>query len=226
MDRVTELPDELPDVSGDDYPWDDAFQDDALKRRRPGPTWDPGPRGRRVLLVVAGFVVCLSAALVWFSRPHVTAAPAPAVSVAAAPASPAILIVSVAGKVNRPGLVRLPAGSRVADAIDAAGGIVAGTDVTGLNLARKVVDGEMIAVGVPPPVGAAPAGAGPGSGLINLNTASVADLQKLPGIGEVLAQRIVEFRDGHGGFRAVTDLRQVEGIGDAKFAQLKDKVTV
>ncbi|WP_433051300.1 helix-hairpin-helix domain-containing protein [Dactylosporangium sp. CS-033363] len=219
MDRVTELPADVPD---DDYPWDEAFK----QRRRPGPTWDPGRRGLRVLLVVAGVVVLVSAALVWFSRPHVTAAPSPAASVAAAPASPAVLIVSVTGKVNRPGLVRLPSGSRVADAIDAAGGIVAGADITGLNLARKVVDGEMIAVGVPPPVGAAPALGAPGSGLINLNTASVADLQKLPGIGEVLAQRIVEFRDGHGGFRAVTDLRQVEGIGDAKFAQLKDKVTV
>ncbi|WP_433080122.1 helix-hairpin-helix domain-containing protein [Dactylosporangium sp. CA-052675] len=213
MDRVTPLE---PD---DDYPWDETFRE----RRRPlTSSFDPGRRGVRVLLVVAGIVVCVSAGVVWFSRPHVTAAPSVGVSAVVGPSSaPAVLIVSVTGKVQRPGLVRLPAGARVADAIEAAGGIVAGTDTTGLNLARKVVDGEMIAVGVPaPPV------AGAGSGLVDLNTASAAELQKLPGIGEVLAQRIVEYREAHGGFRAVTDLRHVEGIGDAKFAQLKDKVTV
>jgi competence protein ComEA len=190
--------------------------------------FDPGRRGVRVLLVVAGIVVCISAALVWWSRPHVAAAPpVGAVTSAAGPSpTPALLIVSVTGKVNRPGLVRLPPGSRVADAIEAAGGVVPGVDLTGVNLARKVVDGEMIAIGVtPPPVAAAGPGATAG-GLVNLNTASLAELQTLPGIGEVLAQRIVEYRDGHGGFRAVNDLRQVEGIGDAKFQQLKDRVTV
>ena len=144
-----------------------------------------------------------------------------------APSSAAArLIVSVNGKVQRPGLVELPAGARVADAIAAAGGALPGADLTGLNLARKVIDGEMIAVGVPAPPGAVPAGTGGGGGPVNLNTATVAELQTLPGIGAVLAQRIVEYRDRHGGFRAVTDLRQVEGIGDAKFQQLKDRVTV
>ncbi|WP_432979069.1 helix-hairpin-helix domain-containing protein [Dactylosporangium sp. CA-233914] len=216
--RVTELPDA--------YPWDETFQD----RRRPRPALpsiDPGRRGVRVLLVVAGLVVCVSAGLVWFSRPHVTAAPAVSgVASGVSSAAPVMLVVSVTGRVNRPGLVRLPPGSRVADAIEAAGGVAAGVDLTGVNLARKVVDGEMIAIGVTPPPAPPGSGSGGGSGLINLNTASVAELQKLPGIGEVLAQRIVEFRDQHGGFRAVTDLRQVDGIGDAKFAQLKDRVTV
>jgi competence protein ComEA len=190
--------------------------------------FDPGRRGVRVLLVVAGIVVCVSAALVWWSRPQVTAAPpvgAAAASAAGPSPTPALLVVSVTGKVNRPGLVRLPPGSRVADAIEAAGGVAAGVDLAGVNLARKVVDGEMIAIGVTPP----PVAAGPGAtagGLVNLNTASPAELQTLPGIGEVLAQRIVEYRDKHGGFRAVNDLRQVEGIGDAKFQQLKDRVTV
>ncbi|MFG2040735.1 helix-hairpin-helix domain-containing protein [Dactylosporangium sp. NPDC048998] len=193
--------------------------------------FDPGRRGVRVLLVVAGLVVCISAGVVWWSRPRVT--PAPQVSsgspAAAASSAPAMLVVSVTGRVNRPGLVRLPAGSRVADAIEAAGGVVPGVDLTGVNLARKVVDGEMIAIGVTPPPAAAgggSAGGAGGAGLVNVNTATVTELQTLPGIGEVLAQRIVEFRDRHGGFRAVTDLRQVEGIGDAKFRQLKDRVTV
>ncbi|GAA3300895.1 ComEA family DNA-binding protein [Dactylosporangium vinaceum] len=222
--RGTELP------GGDDnYPWDKAPEE----RRRPWTAFDPQRPGARVLLVVAVVVVVAAAAVYWFSRPHVTSAPA--LGAASAPAdpgvspSPAVLIVSVIGKVNRPGLVRLPAGSRVADAIEAAGGVAAGVDLGGLNLARKVVDGEMIAVGVtPPPVAPlAPGGAGPtAGGLVNINTASPAELQTLPGIGEVLAQRILDYRDAHGGFRAVTDLRQVEGIGEAKFKQLKDRVTV
>lgn len=174
----------------------------------------------RVLLIVAGLVICVSAAIMWWSRPKVSVAPQGVATSAVPPASsaPAMLVVSVTGRVNRPGLVRLPAGARVADAIEAAGGAAAG------------VDGEMIAVGVTPPPGAAAGGGGGGGGtaggLVDLNTATVTELQTLPGIGEVLAQRIVEFRDRHGGFRAVSDLRQVEGIGDAKYQQLKDHVTV
>ncbi|WP_432831085.1 helix-hairpin-helix domain-containing protein [Dactylosporangium sp. CA-092794] len=183
-----------------------------------------------MLLVVAAVVVCVSAGIVWWSRPRVTAAPAGGgISAAAAPsASPAPLVVNVTGRVGRPGLVRLPPGARVADAIEAAGGALPGTDLSGINLARKVTDGEMIAVGITPPPAAPGAAAGPvgGGGLVNLNTATTTELQTLPGIGEVLAQRIVEFRDRHGGFRAVSDLRQVDGIGDAKFQQLKDRVTV
>ncbi|MEV8516760.1 ComEA family DNA-binding protein [Dactylosporangium sp. NPDC051484] len=212
-----------------------AFEEVLEPRRRSAfAAFDPGRRGVRVLLVVAGLVVCISAGLVWWSRPRVT--PVPQVSsappVAATSSAPAMLVVSVAGRVHRPGLVRLPAGSRVADAIEAAGGVVPGVDLTGVNLARKLVDGEMIAIGVTPPPGAVGgvntggAGGAGRTGPVNLNTATVAELQTLPGIGEVLAQRIVEFRDRHGGFRAVTDLRQVEGIGNAKFQQLKDRVTV
>ncbi|MFI5916593.1 helix-hairpin-helix domain-containing protein [Dactylosporangium sp. NPDC051541] len=216
--RVTELP-----KRDDDYPWDEAFQE----RRRPLAAFDPGRPGWRVLLAVAVVVVVGAAGLFWWKRPQVSAAPPVGAVSAAGPSaapSPVVLIVSVTGKVNRPGLVRLPAGSRVADAIEAAGGVANGVDLAGLNLARKVVDGEMIAVGITPPPAAA---AGPtGGGLVDLNTASVADLRTLPGIGEVLAQRIIDYREAHGGFRAVTDLRQVEGIGDAKFKQLKDRVTV
>jgi competence protein ComEA len=223
LDRVTELPASSPVSSpvGEEagYPWDEPLR----QRRRPLAAFDPGRRGGRVLVGVAIVVAVASAGVFWWTRPHVTEAPPVNAVASAGPASaPALLIVSVTGKVNRPGLVRLPAGSRVADAIEAAGGVAAGVDLTGVNLARKVVDGEMIAIGVTPPPGAAPTAGGP----INLNTASLTELQTLPGIGAVLAQRVVEYREAHGGFRAVTDLRQVEGIGDAKFQQLKDRVTV
>jgi competence protein ComEA len=141
------------------------------------------------------------------------------------------LVVAVAGKVRRPGLVRLPAGARVADALAAAGGVLPGTDVVLLNLARKVTDGELILVGVTPPPGvdgasAAGPAAGAAGGKVNLNTATLTQLDTLPGVGPVLAQRILDHREQHGGFRSVGDLRQVDVIGDARFEQLKDLVTV
>jgi competence protein ComEA len=155
--------------------------------------------------------------------------------------SETVVVVAVAGKVRQPGLVRLPPGARVADAITAAGGVLPGTDTALLNLARKVSDGELIVVGIPAPAGvqgAGPAGSGaPGAsgqtaaagqpgGKVNLNTAALAELDSLPGVGTVLAQRILAYRDGHGGFRSVAELRQVEGIGDARYEQLKELVTV
>jgi competence protein ComEA len=208
--------------------------------------FDPGRRGVKALAAVALLVVLAAGFLAWRSRPRaepvaadLPASAAPAGPAQAAPAGPADaapsatgggeVVVAVAGKVRRPGLVRLPPGSRVADAIEAAGGVLPGTDMATVNLARKVVDGELIVVGVPTP--AAPAGdgsAGPAAsgGKVNLNTATLAQLDTLPGVGQVLAQRILDYRTSHGGFRSVSDLRQVDGIGDSRFEQLKDLVTV
>ncbi|MFF0471733.1 helix-hairpin-helix domain-containing protein [Micromonospora zamorensis] len=208
--------------------------------RLPGPgAFDPGRRGVRALAVVAVVVVLGAAGWAWRSRPQsepvaplvsVTASAAPADDPSAAGSGE--LVVAVAGKVRKPGLVRLPAGSRLADAVQAAGGALPGVDVALLNPARKVTDGELIVVGVtPPPVpggAAGPSGgaAGPAVGPLNLNTATLAQLDALPGVGPVLAQRILTHRDQHGGFKAVGDLRQVDGIGDARYEQLKDLVTV
>ncbi|MFF0251874.1 helix-hairpin-helix domain-containing protein [Micromonospora zamorensis] len=205
--------------------------------RLPGPgAFDPGRRGVRALAVVAVVVVLGAAGWAWRSRPQ-SEPVAPLVSVAAS-AAPADdpstsgsgeLVVAVAGKVRKPGLVRLPAGSRLADAVQAAGGALPGVDVALLNPARKVTDGELIVVGVtPPPAPAGPAAgeAAPAVGPLNLNTATLAQLDALPGVGPVLAQRILTHRDQHGGFKAVGDLRQVDGIGDARYEQLKDLVTV
>ena len=123
----------------------------------------------------------------------------------------------------------------MADALAAAGGAEPGVDVAMLNLARKVVDGELILVGVTPPPGAtvatgpaaaATGGAAPAGGPINLNTATLTDLDTLPGVGPVLAQRILDARTAQGGFKSVSDLRKVDGIGDARYEQLKDLVTV
>jgi competence protein ComEA len=134
-------------------------------------------------------------------------------------------VVSVVGRVVRPGLVTLPDGARVADALQAAGGPAPGVDVSGLNIARRLTDGEQIYVGVPAPPEALP---GPASGgtpeKVDLNTASVAQLDTLPGVGAVTAQRIVDWRSQHGRFTKVEQLREIDGIGPAKYGQLKDLV--
>ena len=136
----------------------------------------------------------------------------------------------VTGKVRRPGIVVLEPGARVVDALDAAGGARRGADLAGLNLARLLVDGEQIVVGVPSPPGPAASAAGspgpdPGA-LVNLNTASIAELDELPGVGPVTAQAIVDWRTGNGGFRSVDQLLDVDGIGEKTLADLAPLVTV
>jgi competence protein ComEA len=137
--------------------------------------------------------------------------------------------VHVAGRVRHPGLVRLAAGSRVLDAVRAAGGTAPGADLDAVNLARKLVDGEQIRIparGEPAP--AAPSGA-PGAtaaaGPLDLNTATAEQLDTLPGVGEVTAGRIVAYRSEHP-FTSVDELLEVPGIGQRRFEQLKDLVTV
>ena len=153
-------------------------------------------------------------------------------------AAGAEIVVDVSGKVREPGVHRLPAGSRVADALKAAGGVGPGTDTDALNRARFLVDGEQVVVGGPAPapgvVGgpvnggpAGPVGGGgpPGAAApVSLNTATVDQLDTLPGVGPVLAQHILDYRTQHGGFRSVDELREVNGIGDRRFADLRNLV--
>lgn len=189
-------------------------------------------------------VLVLSAALVsvlvWRSRPQAEPVRPPPVLAPAATAagSPSAgpgpsLVVAVTGRVRRPGVVTVPAGARVIDALRAAGGPLPGADLAMLNLARKLADGELVVVGVPgAATGGAGAGAAPGQGTagadgaVNLNTASLEQLDGLPGVGPVLAQRILDWRATSGPFTSVDQLRDVAGIGESKFAQIKDRVTV
>lgn len=141
------------------------------------------------------------------------------------------VVVDVAGKVRRPGIVVLEPGSRVVDALAKAGGARRGVDLTGLNLARVLVDGEQVLVGVPPPAGveqpAGPAGTGGAAGgLLNLNTATSDQLQELPGVGPVTAEAILAFRADHGPFTRVEELLDVKGIGEATLDELAPHVTV
>ena len=140
------------------------------------------------------------------------------------------MTVDVAGKVRRPGIAVLDAGSRVVDALEAAGGARAGVDLTALNLARVLVDGEQILVVVVPPSGvAAPAATGSGAPvatLVNLNTADQIALESLPGVGPVTAQAILTWRSEHGAFTSVDQLLDVDGIGEATLAKLTPYVTL
>ncbi|NYD45797.1 competence protein ComEA [Actinomadura luteofluorescens] len=197
----------------------------------------------RMLILVGVLAALVAAGYLWLARPRPQPAapaataslsePRPTLSASPAAAASSPVLVHVLGKVRHPGVVTLPPGSRVAEAIKAAGGVLPGANTGTLNLARPLVDGEQIPVGVrapsppPPPPGAATTtvpGA-PGAPL-DLNAATPDQLDDLPGVGPVLAQRIVAYRTQHGGFRSVEQLQDVSGIGAHRFADLKTMVRV
>ncbi|MFC1400058.1 MULTISPECIES: ComEA family DNA-binding protein [Streptacidiphilus] len=134
------------------------------------------------------------------------------------------VVVDVAGRVREPGVRTLPAGSRVQDALKAAGGAAPGTDLTGLNLARRLNDGEEIIVGAAPGAAGASGSSARPAGPLSLNSATVEQLDALPGLGPVLAQRIIQYRDQHGGFTSVDQLRKVSGFGERRLADLRAKL--
>ncbi len=139
------------------------------------------------------------------------------------------MVVHVAGRVRRPGIVRLPEGARVVDALEAAGGARRGVRLRDLNLARAVVDGEQVLVGLPAasaPAGPTAAADGGEDPPVNLNTADQAELETLPGVGPVTAEKILSWREEHGRFTAVEELLEVDGIGDATLADLAPLVAV
>ena len=224
-----------------------------------GPGWvaairaDPGRAGVIALVAVGAIAVLVTVfTLVRDDPPPVVSAKLPPVqmvssasptagSPAAEPGGP--VVVSVVGLVHRPGLVTLDSGARIADALTAAGGTLDGADLIGLNMARRVSDGEQIVVGITSPPGAptamgssvtAPPGqAGPADpagpeppDVVNLNTATLEDLDALPGVGPVTAAAIVGWRDANGRFTSVEQLGEVDGIGPARLEKLRDLVHV
>ncbi|KRE55718.1 competence protein ComEA [Phycicoccus sp. Soil748] len=152
----------------------------------------------------------------------------------------------VVGQVKKPGVFRLAVGARVADAVAKAGGALKGADLASVNLARVLADGEQVRIPKPGEVvasapgaggpgagsaggggsGGGPAAAGGVGGRLDLNSATAAQLEELPGVGPVLAQRIVDWRTEHGRFASVDELGEVSGIGEKIFAELQPKVSV
>jgi len=202
---------------------------------------DPGRRGAVALTAVVLVTALAVSVLVWRARPRVQPVPPPVVAATLGAAgatgvstsTPATLVVAVTGRVRRPGVVTLPAGARVIDAVRAAGGPLPGADLALLNLARKLADGELVVVGVPgvgdqaaQPAGDPDAGGTGPPGQVDLNTATLAQLDTLPGVGPVLAQRILDWRAEHGRFASVDQLADVSGIGESRLAQLRDLVRV
>lgn len=188
--------------------------------------WTGRPQSVRAPELVRQGAASLEAA-----RPSPSSGPGPGPGpgpVGAGPAAGGRIVVDVSGKVQRPGIHRLHAGSRVADALRAAGGARAGTDLTGLNRARLLMDGEQVVVGGPTPPGPVATGPGTGgaqaAGPVSLNSATAEQLETLPGVGPVLAQHIVDYRTQHGGFRSIDELTEVNGIGDRRFADLRPLV--
>ncbi|MGH3433816.1 MAG: helix-hairpin-helix domain-containing protein [Thermocrispum sp.] len=238
-----ESPEESPEVAGSQIEWwlPGAGRHRAGASRDAVQTSVALPRRTLAVAAVAVVVAVVAVAAVLLGRgPEPQRAPPPLP--AAHPGRPsstvaaqrsAVVVVSVVGKVRRPGLVRLRAGARVADALKAAGGAKRGVDLTTVNLARRVADGEQIHVGAAGAAGAAgtpgtpgaPGVAAPGA-KVNLNSATAEQLEELPGIGEVTAGNILDWRARHGGFTAVEQLREVDGIGERRLAVLRERVVV
>lgn len=248
-----------PGLLGGRRPWDrwrERWVPDG-----PGVRIDPGRRGSAVLSVIAiGAVVAaalglfgsggtavapstvavvdgrIDAALSSTESPsQQVSSPSPGAAEVPPSAPPTALVVAVTGAVLRPGIVTLPPGARVADAIAAAGGVLDGTDYTGLNLAARVADGDSVVVGGTGQglrsSGAGGAATGPtagdkADGLVDLNDADAAELETLPGVGPVMAGNIVAWREANGGFTAVDQLQEITGIGPARFATLAPLVRV
>ena len=202
--------------------------------------WRLDRRAWRALLIVLAAAAVIPAWAWWQGRPlPVTTIESTPAGVTATPfddgswtaATPSTVVVHVIGAVRKPGLVRLSAGARVDDAIAAAGGAKSAKALATVNLARLVVDGEQIIVGANQgaqlgTAGVSQGAAGTAGNLVSINGASAAQLEELPGVGPVLAQRIVEWRQSNGPFRSVEELGEVSGIGASILEQLRAKVTL
>lgn len=185
------------------------------------------PDQKRALLIL--FSLCLGLGGFFFVRSGPTTSPE-IVQDLVIPIQETVtaeVIVNVAGKVANPGVYKLPVGSRVVDAINLAGNQLKGVDISDINLARVLVDGEQILVGTPPAVAAKKAAAKvSASNPLDLNRATAAQLDTLPGIGPVTAQRILDYRSKVGRINSVDELKKISGLGGAKFEEIKNLLRV
>ena len=173
----------------------------------------------RTLLLLGGVGIAISTLFFLLSRGQTETIsdplPAPTISEVVTQ-----IYVDVAGKVIHPGVYQLPQGSRAIDALNMAGGAKKGVDLSDINLAHIVVDGEQLYVGGSSSIGSAP------RGKLNINRASKSQFDSLPGIGPVLASRIIAYRTKNGPFTSVDDLQKVSGIGGSKFDDIKDLLRI
>jgi competence protein ComEA len=192
----------------------------------------------------SGEPIVLSSAAPYQGSPASQAASSGGATASGSASPAADALVYVCGAVHSPGVVRLPQGARVADALELAGGATAKAELAAVNLAARVADGQQIVVPEKGPSGVAQAAssgggavgaivggsAGAGAGLpgalVNLNTASIEELDGLQGVGPSTAQKIIDYRTENGPFTSIEDVKNVSGIGDAKFAAMKDSITV
>ncbi len=183
---------------------------------------------RRAVLAGAVVLCVLVLAGKLLRHPAEPAVPRPVRVAGAAPARAlaAPLFVNVVGAVRRPGLYRLKEGARVADAVTRAGGPTARAQIESVNLAARIADGEQIVVprrGLVAPGGLAGVSGGTAAtGPVHLNSATLEQLDALPGVGPVTAQKIVDYRQQHGSFRSVDELDAIAGIGPARLGTLRD----
>lgn len=260
-------PEWLQDFDEDEYEVPpDSSRFDRLPERWRGTRWRPSRSATWVLAIVAALATAIGLFTVWWDSPSLQAVPplpspqnvtaqnvteqsvtagdgesaGPVPTAVVAEQPPEALVVSVVGLVRTPGLVNLHSGSRIADALAAAGGVLDGAETVGLNLAQKLADGDQIVVGAADQSGGvsasssttaggtSPAAAGEsgGAGLVNLNTATEAELDGLPGVGPVTAASIISWRTSNGKFTDVEQLGEVDGIGPARLAKLRVLVSV
>ncbi len=195
---------------------------------------------RRILGLIVAAIVLFSGIGWWqktSSPEHATLVAKPG-NAEAAHKPPAEIVVYVSGLVSHPGVLKVPVGVRVLDAVNAAGGLLQGADITKINLAQPVKDGMQVHIPGRPldssaaatpaypatPAAQSAAKNSPTESKININTATAAELDKLPGVGPAMAGRIVEYRNANGPFKEGADLKNVKGLGEAKYEKLKDKI--
>jgi len=188
---------------------------------------------RRLIYIVLGGSLAIGA--LFFSLAQGNASPSPKPTISLAPMAttsptPSTIVVDVAGKVLHPNIYTLPTGSRAADAIAAAGGALKGVALTDINLAHILVDGEQIVVGAPPVVASSSKASnkrGKSSiAIVNINSATAAQLEVLAGVGPVMAAKIIAYRTAHGKFTAIDEIAKVPGFGKAKFAIVKSQLRI